>query len=86
MYSMNACEMLTRQERENEFKINTSPNCNSHSKIIGHTLARRETCKYNVFGDLTLFYFVERRGLEIVINDPPVIYCGYTFYLITLMD
>lgn len=81
-----ACEMLTRQERENEFKINTFPNYNSHGKIIGHTLARRETCKYNVFGDLTLFDFVEKRGLEIVINDPPVIHYGYTFYLITLMD
>lgn len=74
-----ACEMLSEQERENEFKVNTSPNYNSHGKIISHTLVHREACKYDVFGGLTFFGFVEKRELEIVINDPPAIYCGYDF-------
>lgn len=74
-----ACEMLTRQERENEFKINTLPNYNSQGEIFSHTLVHREACKYDVFGDLTLFDFVEKREIEIVINDPPAIHCGYKF-------
>lgn len=74
-----ACEMLTRQECENEFKINTFPNYNSKGEIISHTLALREACKYDVFGGLTLFEFVEKREFEIAINDPPAIHCGYDF-------
>lgn len=74
-----ACEMLSEQERENEFQINTCPNYNSHGKIISHILVHREACKYDVFGGLTFFGFVEKRELEIVINDPPAIHCGYKF-------
>jgi len=74
-----ACEMLSEQERENEFKINTCPNYNSQGKIISHTLVHREACKYDVFDGLTFFGFVEKRELEIVINDPPAIHCGYKF-------
>ncbi|MBH2948380.1 hypothetical protein I5Q45_04640 [Serratia marcescens] len=74
-----ACEMLSEQERENEFQINTFPNYNSQGKIISHTLIHREACKYDVFGGLTFLEFVEKREFEIEINDLPAIHCGYKF-------
>lgn len=74
-----ACEMLSEQERKNEFKINTSPNYNAQGKITSHTLVHREACKYDFFGGLNFSEFVEKRELEIVIDDPPAIYCGYEF-------
>ncbi|WJW96580.1 hypothetical protein QVH37_10025 [Enterobacter pseudoroggenkampii] len=74
-----AYEMLSEQERENEFKINTYPNYNSQGDIISQTLVRREACKYDAFGGLTFLEFLEKRELEIVINDPPAIHCGYKF-------
>ncbi|MEN4889771.1 hypothetical protein [Erwinia billingiae] len=72
-------EMLSDEERENEFKINKVPNYNAQGKIISHTLVHNEPCKYDFFDGLTFFEFVEKRELEIVINDPPVVHCGYKF-------
>lgn len=74
-----AYEMLSKQERENEFKINSYPNYNARGEIISHTLIHREECKYDIFGGLTFFEFVKKREIEIVINDPPAIYCDYEF-------
>lgn len=74
-----AREMLSEQQRENEFKINTVPNYNARGKIISHTLVPREAGKYDFFGGLTFFDFVKKRELEIVSNDPPAIHCGYEF-------
>lgn len=71
--------MLSELECEKEFKINTCPNYNAQGKVISHTLVHREACKYEFFGGLTFYEFVEKREIEIVINDPPAIYCGYDF-------
>ncbi|WP_421589637.1 hypothetical protein [Rahnella aceris] len=59
-----ACEMLSEQERENEFKINTWPNYNSQGKIVSHTLVCREACKYDVFGDLTFLGLLKNESLK----------------------
>jgi len=74
-----ACEMLSEQERRNEFNVNTCTNYNFQGKVISHTLVHREACKYDCFGLLTFFEFVEKRELEIMINDPPAIHFGYKF-------
>jgi hypothetical protein len=74
-----ACEMLNVQERESEFKINKYPNYNAQGKIISYTLLNHEACQYECFDGLTFFEFVKKRECEIVVNDPPVIYCGYNF-------
>lgn len=55
-----ACEMLSEQQRENEFQINTCPNYNSQGEIISHTLIHREACKYDVFCGLTFLGFLEK--------------------------
>lgn len=71
--------MLSEQERENEFKINTCPNFNAQGDITSHTLVHNEACKYDFFGGLTFFEFIDKREIEIVINEPPAIYRGYDF-------
>ncbi|HFF3441549.1 TPA: hypothetical protein ACGCNS_003010 [Escherichia coli] len=59
-----AYEMLSEQEREDEFKINTYPNYNLQGEIISHTLVHREECKYDFFGGLTFSEFVEKESLK----------------------
>lgn len=74
-----AREMLSKQECDDEFKIKKVPNYNAQGKIISHILVHREACKYDFIGGLTFDEFVKKRELEIVVNGPPVIHCGYKF-------
>lgn len=69
--------MLNEAEREEELRIETTPDYNAAGKVVSHTLIQRTRVNYPQFGGLTYFDYVEKRIAEIARDTPPVIIPGY---------
>lgn len=72
-----ARRILTAEEREKEFKYETTPNYNAKGKIVSRTVIRPEPTEYAVFGGLTFWQYVKKREQEIARDAPPPVYCRY---------
>ncbi|EMA5681493.1 hypothetical protein U3Z00_003606 [Salmonella enterica] len=71
--------LLNKNERENEFRMETRPNYDAKGKILSHTMVFRKPSEYAIFGGLTFSQYVHKREQEIARDDPPIIHCCYRF-------
>lgn len=75
-----AYSLLSEAEREEEYRIETTPNYNAAGKVVSHTWVDRQKQTYEQFGGLTQFEYVNKRVEEIARDNPPVINPGYRIH------